>query len=257
MRRVWPLLLLCALLTGCGAPPPADLPPEPALEEPEAPEKGGPLDRVTRLPQSLVDELRRRMAAGEDACEDFLPLRADRNLSREEAAAMAPEAVNCTPADWAILSFYSAVDFDNGGIEDLFVNRTMGQGTMGMHRKEFWRGLPGGAYDCAYYEEDCMALPLFITWEGRSYQIVSYFDMCSKDEIAQVSHIGVSAACFADGWAQEYAYLTFDPAALWTEGIYDGAGEQTGWTDVLPQDGDITLEVYTRGVNTDFPLPVH
>ena len=256
MRRPWALLLLWALLSGCGAPPPAEAPETAAvLAEPEAPEEGGPLDRVTHLPQSLIDELRRRVAAGEDAYEDFLPLRADRDLTEEEAAALAPEALDDEELDQ--YDFYSAVDFDNDGIEDLFVDRKTGYGTMGMHLMEFWHGLSGGTYECAYYEEDYLALPLFLTWEGRNYYIRLRFSLVCKNEVSQFSPIGLSAACFSEGRPQERAFLTFDPAALWTEGVYDDAGTQTGWVDVLPEEDDITLEVYTRGVNTVFPLPSH
>lgn len=83
------------------------------------------------------------------------------------------------------------------------------------------------------------------------------WDQCSKNGIWQESYIGLSVTAFADGRAQETAWLTFDPTALWTEAIYDETGIQTGWAEGAPDDRNITLSVYTRGINTDFPLPAH
>ncbi|WP_298018273.1 hypothetical protein [uncultured Dysosmobacter sp.] len=236
------------------------LPAEAPLPEEEAAAddlESGPLETVTYLPESLIQDLYTRMLNGTDTYEDFEPLLAERELSEEETAALAPELLTSVYAEHAIYSTYYAVDFDNDGIEDIYVHRRMGMGSMGMFRSSFYRGLSDGTYESAYFTENCMSLPMFISWEGKNYLLCLQWDQPSKDGIRQESYIGLSVSVFVDGWEQESAGLFFDPTALWTEGLYDESGTQIGWEEGAPADRDISLAVYTRGINTDFALPVH
>lgn len=258
-------LLSCLLLSGCGAAGdagPAELPEVPA---PEADLSGNdltaetpqPLDTVTCLPESLIEELRDRMLSGRDTYEDFEALSAERELSEEAVAAAAPELSSSIEAQDAIYSIYSAVDFDNDGTEDIFALHRMGQGSMGMLLLSFWQGRPNGSFKKQYFSEEYLCSPLFISWEGHSYLLCQQRDHPSKDGIWQESYTGLSVTAFLNGQPQETAWLTFDPTVLWTEGVYDDTGMQTGWVEGAPEDRELTLSVYTRGVNTDFPLPAH
>ena len=98
---------------------------------------------------------------------------------------------------------------------------------------------------------------LFISWEDKTYFLTVQHDLLSKSGVSQFTFTGLGIALLEDGQRLEEAWLTFDPTALWTEGIYDDAGTQTGWVEGSPKDREISLSVYTRGINTDFSLPVH
>lgn len=258
-------LLLSLTLCGCGATGdagPAKLPDTPAPEadlsdSDPAVEEAPPLDTVTFLPEGLIEELRDRMLSGSDTYEDFEVLCSERKLSEETVLAMAPELLYSVEAREALYSDYSAVDFDNDGVEDIFVLRRMGQGSMGMLSLSFWQGHPDGSHENKYCMEDYLSSPLFISWDGLSYLLCLQWDHLSKNGIQQESYTGLSVTSFADGQPQETAWLTFDPTVLWTTGVYDDTGTQTGWAEGAPEDREITLSVYTRGVNTDFPLPAH
>lgn len=272
-RTILVYLLLCVLLSGCGAAQEAQQEQslsgpsaETALTEESLPTEtqaetdaleSGPLETVTYLPKSLIDELYARMLNGTDTYEDFKSLAVERQLSEEETAALAPELLTCDNTADAVYSSYYAVDFDNDGIGDIFAYRRMGMGSMGMFRSSFCRGLSDGTYESAYFTEDCMSFPMFISWEEKNYLLRLHWDQPSKDGFWQESYIGLSVSAFADGWEQETAWLTFDPTALWTQGVYDETGTQAGWVEGAPADREISLAVYTRGVNTDFSLPVH
>lgn len=257
-------LLLCLTLCGCGAPrsqgqiPGGDVPAEPVPQEDVSSVlQEAPLDTATYLPESLIEELRFRMLNGSDTYEAFQSLEIGRSLSEEEAAVLAPDLFSDDSTDDAVYSTYHAVDFDDDGIEDLFVCRRMGMGSMGMFSYDFYQGLSDGTYVQTDSMETYMVSPLFISWDASSYLLCLQWDQCSKNGIWQESYIGLSVTAFADGRAQETAWLTFDPTALWTEAVCDETGIQTGWAEGAPEDRNITLSVYTRGINTVFPLPAH
>ena len=263
-RRLLCLLMLCGLLSGCGSPQrqepsQADDTDEVSAASAEEPpvSESAPLETVTYLPASLIQELRNRMQDGSDSYEDFVPLEVGRELSEKEVAALAPECLNCENAVSAVYSSYRAVDFDNNGVEDLFTNRRMGNGTMGMFLEEFWRCLPDGSYTQTDSAETYMHDVLFISWEDKTYFLTVQHDLLSKSGVSQFTFTGLGIALLEDGQRLEEAWLTFDPTALWTEGIYDDAGTQNGWVEGSPKDREISLSVYTRGINTDFSLPVH
>lgn len=249
-------LLLSLTLCGCTA---SDVPQQTAepTSQTAVLEEHVPLDTVTFLPESLIEELRTRMLSGSDTYEDFEALCSERKLSEETVSAVAPELLYSVEARDALYSDYSAVDFDSDGVEDIFVLRRMGQGSMGMISLSFWQGHPDGSHENKYCMEDYLSSPLFISWEGLSYLLCLQWDHLSKNGIQQESYTGLSVTSFADGQPQETAWLTFDPTVLWTTGVYDDTGTQTGWAEGAPEDRVITLSVYTRGVNTDFPLPAH
>ena len=260
-RRLLCLLALCGLLSGCqkqkpsqpGTPDEASAVP---VEDASSLESD-PSEIVTYLPESLIQELRDRMQNGTDSYEDLVPLQVGRELSEEEVSVLVPECLNCESAASAVYSSYCAVDFDNDGVEDLFANRRMGTGTTGMFSEEFWRGLPDGSYAQTDSAETYMCDILFITWEYKTYLLTVQHDLLSKSDVSQFTFIGFGGALFEDGQRLEEAWLTFDPTVLWTEGVYNDAGTQTGWVEGAPENRDISLSVYTRGINTDFLPPVH
>lgn len=263
-RRLLCLLALCGLLSGCGGlqsqePSQAGGADEAgtAPEEEVTVSESAPLETASYLPESLIQELRDRMQNGTDSYEELVPLQAGRELSAEEAAALAPESLDCESAASAVYSSYCAVDFDNDGVEDLFVNRRMGSGTMGMFSEEFWHGLPDGSYAQTDSTETYMCDTLFIAWEGKTYLLTVQHDLLSKSDVSQFTFTGLGVSLFENGQRLEEAWLAFDPTALWTEGVYDDAGTQTGWVEGAPENRDISLSVYTRGINTDFSPPVH
>ena len=258
-RRLLCLLALCGLLSGCGGPQSQESSQAgdadktgtaPAEEAPVS--EIAPLETVTRLPESLIQELYDRMRDGRDTYTDFTPLQAARRLSEEEAVILLPECVRCEDAASALYNSYYAVDFDNDGVEDIFVNRRMGSGTMGRFSEEFWQGRPDSSYTQTDIGEAYMCDALFITWEDQTYFLTVQHDLLSKSNVSQFTFTGLSIALFEDGQRLEEAWLTFDPTVLWTEGIYDDTGAQTGWVEGAPKDRDISLSVYTRGANTDF-----
>lgn len=257
-------LLLCLTLCGCGTVrshgqiSSGDAPAEPVPQKDVSSVlQEAPLDTATYLPESLIEELRFRMLNGSDTYEVFQSLEIGRSLSEEEAAVLAPDLFSDDSTDDTVYSTYHAVDFDNDGIEDLFVCRRMGMGSMGMFSYDFYQGLSDGTYVQTDSMETYMVSPLFISWDASSYLLCLQWDQCSKNGIWQESYIGLSVTAFADGRAQETAWLTFDPTVLWTEAIYDETGIQTGWAEGAPEDRNITLSVYTREINTDFPLSSH
>ena len=264
-RRLLCLLAVCGLLSGCGMAQKPQMPSPPGKADAAGPSatentpiaESAPLEAVTYLPESLIQELRDRMLNVMDPYEDFVSLGVGRELSEEEAAALDPECLNSERAASAVYSSYYAVDFDNDGVEDLFVNRRMGSGTMGMFSEEFRRGLPDGSYAQTDSAEMYMCDILFIAWEGRTYFLTIQHDLLSKSNVSQFAFTGIGVSLFEDGQRLEEAWLTFDPAVLWTEGIYDDTGTQIGWVEGAPEDRDLSLSVYTRGINTDFSPPVH
>ena len=260
-RHLLCLLVLCGLLSGCQSQAPSQ--PDDSDEAEAVPVEdvpvleGDPLEAVAYLPETLIQELRDRMQEGTDTYEDLVPLQAGRELSEEEVAALAPECLNCESAASAVYSSYCAVDFDNDGMEDVFANRRMGCGAMGMFSEEFWRCQPDGSYMQTDRKEAYMGDPLFINWEDCVYFLTVQHDLCSKSDISQFAFIGIGVTLLENGQRLEEAWLTFDPTVLWTEGIYDDAGTQTGWVEGAPKGRDISLSVYTRGINTDFSPPIH
>lgn len=257
-------LLLCLTLCGCGAArskvqsPDGDVPAEPASQA-DTPSvlQDAPLDTVTCLPESLIEELRALILKSSEPYTDLAPLKVGQALSDEEAAALAPDCLSSSDSEAPVYSVCYAVDFDNDSTEDLFVDRKMGMGTMGMHDVQFWRGLPDGTYVQTDGLETYMSSPLFITWENRTYFLLVQYDFPAKSDVAQFTFAGLDVMFFDHGRIQESACLTFDPTVLWTESIYDETGTQPGWIEGAPENRDVTLSVYTRGINTDFSAPVH
>lgn len=258
-------LLACLLLSltvcGCGATGdagPAKLPDTPAPEadlsdSDPAVEEAPPLDTVAFLPEGLIEELRDRMLSGSDTYEDFELLRIDRELSSETVAELAPECL-CNEV-YSLVDAYYAVDFDNDGIEDIFANRQVSMRATGLCFQEFWRGLSDGSYVLIYALDTYMNDPLFLTWEGRTYYLSVQRKLLDEwSEVRHYTNIGLNVIFFDQGLPQESVWLSPDPAALWN--IYH-LGPQPDCLENSPGGQELTLSVYTRGVNTDFPLPVH
>lgn len=221
-------LFLCLLLAGCRKAP------EPPPEETPVP-GGAALDAVTYLPEDLLDELEGRMQDGKNSSSDFDDIRTGRRLTEEEASALPPEVLDSDHITHALLTSWESVDYDNDGVEDIFASARWGMGSMGMFHDCFFRGLPDGGFESPYYDELCMTTPMFIAWEGQNYFLALRRDQRPAEAGGwEEVDIGMQVSCFADGWEQERVYLNLDP-----------------------ETGEITREVYTLGVNTEFPLPTH
>lgn len=248
-------LLLCLTLCGCTVSDEPQKAAEPSSQA--AVLQDTPLDTVTYLPESLIEALRALILKSSEPYTDLAPLDVGQMLSEDEAAALSPDCLSSSDPDASDYSIFYAVDFDNDSTKDLFIDRKTGMGTMGMHDLQFWRGLPDGTYIQTGSLETYMSSPLFINWENQIYLLLVQYDFPSKSDVAQFTFTGLDIMLFSNGQILESACLTFDPTALWEEGIYDEDGTQTGWIEGAPEERDVTLSVYTRGVNTDFPLPAH
>ena len=248
-------LLLCLTLPGCTS---SDEPQEAAEPSSQtAALQDTPLDTVTYLPESLIEELRALILKSSEPYTDLTLFSVGKTLSQDEAAALVPDCLSFSDPAASDYSICYAVDFDNDSMEDLFIDRKTGMGTMGMHDLQFWRGQPDGTYVQTASLETYMSSPLFIDWENQIYLLLVQYDFPSKSDVAQFTFTGLDIMLFSNGQIQESACLTFDPTALWTEGIYDEAGTQTGWIEGAPEERDVTLSVYTRGINTDFSASLH
>lgn len=257
-------LLLCLTLCGCGATDPrvrspsVDAPTE-AASQADTPSvlQDTPLDTVTYLPESLIEEMRALILKSSEPYTDLAPLDVGQMLSEDEAAALAPDCLSSSDPDASDYSIFYAVDFDNDSTKDLFIDRKTGMGTMGMHDLQFWRGLPDGTYIQTGSLETYMSSPLFVDWDNRTYLLLVQYDFPDKSDVTQLTFTGLDIMLFDNGQIQESACLTFDPTALWEEGIYDEDGIQTGWIEGAPEERDVMLSVYTRGINTDFSAFLH
>lgn len=248
-------LLLCLTLCGCTV---SDAPQKAAEPSSQAAVlQDTPLDTVTYLPESLIEELRALILKSSEPYTDLAPLDVGQMLSEDEAAALAPDCLSSSDPDASDYSIFYAVDFDNDSTKDLFIDRKTGMGTMGMHDLQFWRGLPDGTYTQTVTLETYMSSPLFVDWDNRTYLLLVQYDFPDKSDVAQFTFTGLDIMLFDNGQIQESACLSFDPTALWEEGIYDEDGTQTGWIEGAPEDRDIMLSVYTRGINTDFSAFLH
>lgn len=248
-------LLLCLLLCGCTAFDEPQKAAEPSSQA--AVLQDTPLDTVTYLPESLIEELRALVLKSPEPYMDLAPLDVGQMLSEDEAAALVPDCLSSSDPDASDYSIFYAVDFDNDSTKDLFIDRKIGMGTMGMHDLQFWQGLPDGTYVQTGSLETYMSSPLFVDWDNQTYLLLVQYDFPVKSDVAQFTFTGLDIMLFDNGQIQESACLAFDPTALWEEGIYDEAGTQIGWIEGAPEERDVMLSVYTRGINTDFSAFLH
>lgn len=220
-------ILLCVVFSGCKSDEPVP-PPE------ETPVPGGAaLDAVTYVPEMLLAELEARMQDGKNDRVDYGDLLVGENVTGNHQQ-MQDFEKRAREMDCYICSFYE-VDFDNDGLLDVYGDYTMSPSVMSLNKIEFYRALPEGGYDdTVYFMENYMGYPFFIQWDGSNYCVYMRWDRYLQDDTERPVFLGMQVSCFADGWEQERVYLNLDPDT-----------------------GEITRDVYTLGVNTEFPLPTH